>query len=435
MGRHKGIGIGAPERVLKALVKICVEEADGSLNEGTGFVCSVRGDRALVLTCYHTLAQAQRVEVLADGRAYEASLERTAAENDLALLAILLDERLRERLQGLHLKLTGRFSPGEDILILGFPCGSPHLLQSSGSILQQQDGLILTSAFAHPGVSGGLLINCQGRVLGVVVGFSDNADPEREEGLHRSFAIPLEEVQAFLGATIPIPRERPWQRLGERILLPMGKALRFVLLVLGALFVLELILLWITSPFVDRRLASVAPQMTLAYTIAYASAASFRYEYLRDGSVRLTFRADHPESDGGWVIIVWDKLFQNALENLGLPKRGRDFSRYEQLRFRIRGERGGEVVGLGIKDTTGTEEKIVLSPDPPCNWPGRAAPVRITPSWQSVKIPLQQYFSPALDFSLLENFSLFVKGCFAPPSPEPFGMRTLTVYLADILWQ
>ena len=425
--------MGASEDVLRALVKIRVEEADGSLNEGTGFVCAVREDRALILTCYHTLAQARKIEVFADGQAHEASLERTAAENDLALLAVPLDGNLRRRFRRLRLRLTRRFSKGEEITILGFPYGSRNLLQTTGSILRRQDGLILTDAFAHPGVSGGPLVNRRGEVLGVVVGFSNSPNPGGEEALRRSFAIPLEEVQAFLGATIPIPRDRLWHRLGGRVLPPTRKALRWALLALGALFVVELGLLWVASPFVDRRLKDVAPQVTFAYTIGYASAASFDYDYLEDGSVRLTFRADHPESDGGWVVIVWDKLFQNVFENLGLSKRGRDFSRYGQWEFRIRGERGGEVVGLGIKDTTGTEEKIVLSPNPPCHWPGRAVPVRITSEWQPVRIPLREYFSPALDFSLLENFSFFVKGCFVPPGPS--GMRALTVYLADIRWK
>lgn len=412
------------EGVEKAIVKLCVGELDGTLNEGTGFICAVQRDRALILTCYHTIAKARTIRVILEDQEYEALPVREAAETDLVLLSVDVNAQLLTKLKALELKFSSKISEGGRVVALGYPQGSGRIIQGMGTVLRRSDDFIETDAFAHPGVSGGLLLSERGEIVGVITGFSE----ETETTSRRSFAISIDQVKAFLDREIRLPQE--WGMAAGKILPAFGRWLRILLMVLGGLFLIEVVLIFIASPFVDRSLTKVAPQFHFAYTISYATGASLQYDYLEGDIIRISFRSAHEASDGGWVIIVWDKFFQNVLSNLGLPKRGRDFSRFKTLSLRIRGERGGEVIGLGVKDTTGTEEKIVLAQDPPCGWAGRSLPLTISQNWQEVEISLGKYFSPDLDFSLLENISFFAQGCFA--APDPSGMRALTVYIADI---
>ena len=112
-----------------------------------------------------------------------------------------------------------------------------------------------------------------------------------------------------------------------------------------------------------------------------------------------------PNYNGGWVIYL---------------TRGANLSRYNELRFLIRGEHGGEKIGVKAKDARGVEVEVpyedLLLPQQD-----------ITTDWQEVKVPFD-YFGQ-VDFSLMENFSLYVTGEMIGTVPETVlvgGFRLMT---------
>lgn len=121
-----------------------------------------------------------------------------------------------------------------------------------------------------------------------------------------------------------------------------------------------------------------------------------------EGYVTITLQAYGRtiEHTAGWVIFLL---------------RGADISGYKQLRFLIRGERGGEIIGVKAKDAKGVEVSLML--DQRYLLEGK-----ISTDWQLASIPFKDFGN--VNFGLIDNFSFFVDGLMAETRPQ-------TIFIGD----
>jgi serine protease Do len=160
---------------------------------GSGVIWSADG---AIVTNAHVAGRPSAEVVLADGRRYDARLERRDPERDLALLRIAAD-----RLPAATVRDPADLRVGEVVVALGHPFGVPNAL-SMGIVHAPLDTgerrFVQADLRLAPGNSGGPLADARGRVVGI------NSMVAR--GL--ALAVPADDVQRFLGA-LPAP-----ERLG-----------------------------------------------------------------------------------------------------------------------------------------------------------------------------------------------------------------------------
>lgn len=106
----------------------------------------------------------------------------------------------------------------------------------------------------------------------------------------------------------------------------------------------------------------------------YASNGEAYYSFYNDtpikgpeGYVKISLQAYGytVEQNAGWVIFLL---------------RGVDISNYKQLRFLIRGEKGGETIGIKAKDARGVEVSLIIDSN-------YLTEDKITTEWQQVALP------------------------------------------------
>jgi len=123
-------------------------------------------------------------------------------------------------------------------------------------------------------------------------------------------------------------------------------------------------------------------------------------EYGPDGYARILLKTygRTVEESCGWVAFFI---------------RGTDFSDHRELRFLIRGERGGERIGVKAKDARGVEVSLILNE----HYLRKGG---ITTDWQEAIVPLEDFGN--VDFGLMENVSIFTDGRLA-------GTRAQRIYV------
>jgi serine protease Do len=174
---------------------------------GSGVIYKKIGNRAFIVTNYHVIEGAEKLEVtLADGTKVPAKVRGGDIWTDLAVLEI----------DGSHVKKVAEFGDssalkqGEPVIAIGNPLG----LEFSGSVTEgvvsglertvpidiDQDGVedwqaevIQTDAAINPGNSGGALINLAGQVVGIN---SMKISQEAVEGI--GFAIPINYAEPII---------------------------------------------------------------------------------------------------------------------------------------------------------------------------------------------------------------------------------------------
>jgi len=149
-----------------AVVRIVTEMASGTVS-GSGFVIESDG---LVLTNNHMVIDAETITVyLKDGTSYEGTVEARDMVRDLALVRI--------GAAGLHALDIGDLSgisPGQSVMVLGYPLGNENVSVTSGlvSSIEFDDGRnitwVQTDSAINPGNSGGPLLDMHGRVIGII---------------------------------------------------------------------------------------------------------------------------------------------------------------------------------------------------------------------------------------------------------------------------
>lgn len=164
--------------------------------QGSGFIIDRDGH---ILTNYHVIAEAQRVEVtLHNRKKYRASIVGTDRSHDLAVIQIKAPD-----LQPMILGESKNLQVGQKVYAIGNPFGLAGTLTSGivSSIrqVQEPDGVtideaIQTDAAINPGNSGGPLLNSHGEVIGINTMIASNVGQSAGIG----FAIPINTAKAVL---------------------------------------------------------------------------------------------------------------------------------------------------------------------------------------------------------------------------------------------
>ncbi|CAG2157111.1 hypothetical protein LMG31506_05912 [Cupriavidus yeoncheonensis] len=172
---------------------------------GSGVVVTESG---LVLTSYHVVADAKRVEVMFhDGQTSEATVMQAIPEKDLALVR---PKSIPDDLPAATLGSSRNLAPGSEVVAVGFPFGiGPSVSAGVVSGLDRQfvspdkkqslNNLIQFDAAANPGNSGGPLVNMDGEVVGIVTAILNPNQSGTFLGI--GFAVTIESAGASIGTS------------------------------------------------------------------------------------------------------------------------------------------------------------------------------------------------------------------------------------------
>ncbi len=172
---------------------------------GSGVVVTESG---LILTSYHVVADAKRVEVqFHDGQVSEASVLQAIPEKDLA---VVKPKSIPDDLPPATLGSSRNLAPGAEVVAVGFPFGiGPSVSAGVVSGLGRQfvspdnrqslDNLIQFDAAANPGNSGGPLVNMDGEVVGIVTAILNPNQSGTFLGI--GFAVTIESAGVAIGSS------------------------------------------------------------------------------------------------------------------------------------------------------------------------------------------------------------------------------------------
>lgn len=201
-------------------VKTGVVRISTNSGSGTGVIFETSGDgRAFVLTNYHVVDDAYRIEVqITDGSRYSATLQGYDAYKDLAVLEICCS-----RFRSLRFKDATTLKAGSEVVAIGYPLGffgSATVTRGIVSAVRydsrHQAWVIQTDAPINPGNSGGPLLSSTGDVVGIntfSVDWSATGRPIDGVG----FAISEQTIRGVLQSmklgsriSFPTPTATPW---------------------------------------------------------------------------------------------------------------------------------------------------------------------------------------------------------------------------------
>jgi hypothetical protein len=163
------------------------------------------------------------------------------------------------------------------------------------------------------------------------------------------------------------------------------------------------------SPPVDRDVAAAilfpqAADLGRVFIRTFASNGMVTYDFVNEtpaygphGYAKITLRTNDGTAaqSAGWVLYLL---------------RGSSIRDKEQLRFFIKGNAGGEKIGLKLKDADGTEVGVMLDGKP--YLPDR----KITTDWQEASIPLSHFGNVRLE--IMDSLILFTDGSMALTEPQ-----------------
>jgi S1-C subfamily serine protease len=174
--------------------------------QGSGFVIDKAGH---ILTNYHVIADAQKVEVtLHNRKKYIATIVGTDRSHDLAVLQIKATD-----LQAMNLGDSTNLQVGQKVYAIGNPFGLAGTLTqgivSSIRQVQEPNGTyieeaIQTDAAINPGNSGGPLLNWHGEVIGINTIIASSVGQSSGIG----FAIPINTAKAVVNDLVTLGRVR-----------------------------------------------------------------------------------------------------------------------------------------------------------------------------------------------------------------------------------
>lgn len=185
-------------------------QQDVERGTGSGVIFDKVDDKAYIVTNYHVIEGAQRVEIsLANGERVPATLKGYDELTDLAVLEI----------DGAHVDTVAEFGDsdalrtGEPAIAIGNPLGLDFSRTVTQGIISAKDrsvtistsmgewelNVLQTDAAINPGNSGGALINIKGQVIGI------NSLKIAQRSQSFGSSIPVE----GMGFAIPINDARP----------------------------------------------------------------------------------------------------------------------------------------------------------------------------------------------------------------------------------
>lgn len=170
-----------------------------STGSGSGSVVDRQGH---IVTNFHVVEGAQKVNVTLNNKDYEAKVVGADAEYDIAVLKI---EAPAAELFPITLGNSESLRVGQKTYVLGNPFGLGGTLttgivsslnRSLPSRVSGRDmqGLIQTDAAMNPGNSGGPLLDSSGRMIGMNVAIASKSGQSAGVG----FAIPVDRIRRYL---------------------------------------------------------------------------------------------------------------------------------------------------------------------------------------------------------------------------------------------
>ncbi len=168
----------------------------GAAPEGSGVVVKP----GLIATAWHVVERARRIDIrLADGRILPARLAAQDAASDIALL------RVEARLQPIETAPAPRLAQpvcaiGNAFgLGLSVTCGVVSRLHVTDAGFNAVEDFVQTDAAANPGVSGGALVDRQGRLAGMMSAiFASGGDTDIGVNFAVSTALLMRVVEALM---------------------------------------------------------------------------------------------------------------------------------------------------------------------------------------------------------------------------------------------
>lgn len=176
-----------------------------STSAGSGIIIGQNDDELLICTNNHVVENSTELTVgFADGSAYEAVVKGTDAANDLAVVAVKLDDISDDTMDAIKIAEIGDSDDlvvGQQVVAIGnalgygqsVTTGIVSALNRTIDIDGYQADLIQTDAAINPGNSGGALLDMQGRVIGIN---SAKAAANGVEGM--GYAIPISNAKSIL---------------------------------------------------------------------------------------------------------------------------------------------------------------------------------------------------------------------------------------------
>jgi S1-C subfamily serine protease len=170
--------------------------------EGSGSGIIIDAQKGLIVTNYHVIADAAKVEVLLDEKeSYQAKLLGYDQDSDLAVLQL---KNPPENLVAIPLSDSTTLEVGQRVLAIGNPFGLNRTLTTGvisslnravkspqGKTLK---GLIQTDASINPGNSGGPLLDMAGRLIGMNSAIVSSSGDSAGIG----FAVPVNVIKRLL---------------------------------------------------------------------------------------------------------------------------------------------------------------------------------------------------------------------------------------------
>ena len=159
----------------------------------------------MICTNNHVVENSTELTVgFADGSAYEAVVKGTDAANDLAVVAVKLDDISDDTMDAIKIAEIGDSDDlvvGQQVVAIGnalgygqsVTTGIVSALNRTIQIEGNEQTLIQTDAAINPGNSGGALLDMQGRVIGIN---SAKASANGVEGM--GYAIPISTAKPIL---------------------------------------------------------------------------------------------------------------------------------------------------------------------------------------------------------------------------------------------
>ncbi len=178
---------------------VIIEAYSNSLGTGTGFVYKITDDAGYIITNYHVIENATKIQVTnTAGQTVEAKLLGSDDYADIAVLSIEKSAALKVAKIGDSTEME----LGDAVFTVGSPLGKKYIGTVTRGILSGKDRLVTvpssssgqsmmqvlqTDAAINPGNSGGPLVNMKGEVIGIN---SLKLVEDEIEGM--GFAIPIE---------------------------------------------------------------------------------------------------------------------------------------------------------------------------------------------------------------------------------------------------
>lgn len=187
------------DEVYDAVVIIETYQNNQAVGTGTGFVYKIADDLGYIITNYHVIKDANKIQVTnIAGQTVEATLLGGDEYADIAVLSIEKSAALKS----VKIGDSTEMELGDSVFTVGSPLGKKYIGTVTRGILSGKDRLVTvssstsgkymmqvlqTDAAINPGNSGGPLVNMKGEVIGIN---SMKLVEDEIEGM--GFAIPIE---------------------------------------------------------------------------------------------------------------------------------------------------------------------------------------------------------------------------------------------------